>query len=225
MQSRKKRLPDTTDPKVQSLAEELANSLTHGLGLFLSIAGLVILLIKAVNEGTAWHTVSVSLYGASLVVLYLISTIYHCLPQSRAKDVFNILDHCSIYVMIAGCYAPFTLVTLRGGWGWSIMGVAWAMMVLGIVLKVFWFSRTETLGLILYLSMGWLIVVALVPLVQALPLVGFCLLLAGGISFSTGVFFFRADRMRFNHSIWHLFVLAGTACHFLCVFFFVLPKS
>ncbi|MFZ5807056.1 MAG: PAQR family membrane homeostasis protein TrhA [Verrucomicrobiota bacterium] len=207
----------------QTPHEELANSLTHGLGLILSIAGFLALLILASVHATAWHVVSFSIYGASLIMLYAVSTLYHSLPSSKIKTIFNMIDHCAIYVLIAGCYTPFSLVTLRGGWGWSLLGVAWSMAILGILLKILYFEKSERFCLFLYLSMGWVIVIALKPLIENLPMAGFILLLCGGLSYSMGILFFKAEKMPFNHAIWHGCVLIGSACHYFCLFYYVLP--
>jgi len=208
--------------RAQSLGEEIANSVTHGLGALLSIAGLVVLIVAASLRGTAWHIVSCSVFGASLVLLYTSSTLYHALAPNRAKRVFHVLDHSSIYVLIAGTYTPFTLVTLRGPWGWTLFAIVWTLAVLGILFKSFGAHRRPFMSTAVYILMGWCVAVALRPLLAALPWEGFLWLLAGGLSYTAGVAFF-ALRHKYAHSIWHLFVLAGSVCHYVAVYRFVIP--
>jgi len=204
-----------------ALLEEVANSVTHGLGAALSIAGLVVLVMAAAQSGDVWRVVACSVYGASLVLLYLCSTLYHALTHSRAKHVFRILDHASIYVLIAGSYTPFTLVTLRGPWGWSLFGVVWGLAAAGVVMKCFCVEKLPRLSTAVYILMGWCAVAALRPLLQLLPWDGFLWVLAGGIAYTAGVAFF-ASRRAYAHTIWHLFVLAGSACHYWAVYRYVL---
>lgn len=209
----------------QTPQEELANSLTHGLGLILSVAGFVVLIVLASIHATPWHIVSFSIYGACLITLYTVSTLYHSIPISKIKTAFNVIDHCAIYLLIAGCYTPFALVTLRGGWGWSLFGIVWTLAALGILLKVFHFKKSEPFCLFLYLSMGWMIVIALKPLLANLPAQGFWLLLFGGLSYSLGIFFFKAEKMPFNHAVWHGCVLLGSVFHYFCLLNYVLPSK
>jgi hemolysin III len=206
-----------------TLGEELANSITHGVGAALSVAGFLVLVAIAALRGTTSHVVSCAVFGASLVLLYLSSTIYHALTNGPAKRVFRILDHASIYVLIAGSYTPFTLVTLRGVWGWALFGTVWTLAVLGIVFKCFFTGRLHALSTAVYILMGWMAMVAIRPLWQALPWQGFFLLLAGGLFYTLGVTFFTWRR-KYAHAIWHLFVLAGSVCHFLAVYRYVLPR-
>jgi len=205
-----------------TLGEEIANSVTHGVGAALSVLGLVVLVVVAAMRGTAWHIAGCAVYGGSLVLLYLASTLYHALPRGRAKRVFQILDHSSIYLLIAGTYTPFTLVTLRGAWGWWMFGVVWTLAVAGIVFKCFLTGRFQVLSTAAYVAMGWMAVVALRPLLSALPWAGFLWLLAGGAAYTAGIVFF-ASRRRYAHSVWHAFVLAGSICHFVAVYRYVLP--
>ena len=204
--------------------EEIANSITHGVGAALSVAGLVVMVVVAALRGTSWHVVACAVYGASLVLLYLCSTLYHGLANGRAKRLFQILDHSSIYFLIAGTYTPFTLVTLRGAWGWAMFGVIWTLAVVGIVFKCFFIGQWRVLSTTVYVLMGWFAVVAMRPLLQALPWQGFLWLLAGGLFYTVGVVFF-AWRQRYSHTIWHLFVLAGSGCHFFAVYRFVLFQA
>jgi hemolysin III len=205
-----------------TLGEEIANSITHGVGAVLSIAGLVALVVAAALRGTAWHIVTCSVYGASLVLLYLASTLYHALPQGRAKHVFQIIDHSAIYLLIAGTYTPFTLVTLRGAWGWVLFGLVWALAAIGIVFKSLFIGRLAVLSTVVYILMGWCAVIAIRPLLHALPWNAFLWLLAGGLAYTLGVIFFAA-KYPYAHTVWHLCVLAGSACHFVAVWKYVLP--
>jgi hemolysin III len=206
-----------------TLGEEIASSITHGVGAALSVAALVVMVVVAALRGTASHVVGCAIFGSSLILLYLASTLYHALPNGRAKRVFRILDHSTIYVLIAGSYTPFTLVTLRGAWGWWIFGAVWTMAVLGIVFKCFLTGRLNVLSTAAYVAMGWIAVVAVRPLLRALPWHGFLWLLAGGLFYTLGVAFF-AWRWKFAHFVWHLFVLAGSICHFFAVYWYVLPR-
>jgi hemolysin III len=206
-----------------TLGEEVANSVTHGVGAVFSVAGLIVLVIIAALRGTGWHVVACAVYGASLVLLYLSSTLYHALTNGPAKRVFRILDHAAIYVLIAGTYTPFTLVTLRGVWGWALFGIVWTLAVLGIVLKCFFTGRLHVLSTAMYVLMGWMAVVAIRPLSQALPWPGLLWLLAGGVLYTLGVAFF-SQRWKYSHAIWHVFVVAGSVCHFFDVYRYVLPR-
>ncbi len=208
----------------QTVGEEIANSVSHGIGALLSVGALVVLVVAASMRGTASHIVSCAIFGASLVLLYLSSTIYHALTAPRAKRVFQILDHASIYILIAGTYTPFALVTLRGGWGWSLFGVVWGLAVTGTVFKCFGPGKWPWLSTAVYVLMGWTAVVALRPLVAALGWTGFVWLLAGGIFYTSGVAFY-ALRRGYAHAVWHLFVLAGSLCHFVAVYRYVIPRA
>ena len=205
------------------MIEEIANSITCGVGLCLSIAGLVILVVLASAHGDVFRVVSFSIYGASLSLLYMTSLFYHTLQQKRAKHVFEIMDHSAVYVLIAGTYTPFMLVTLRGAWGWSLLGIVWSLAVFGIVFKSFHVKRFKVFSNIVYLAMGWLVVVAIQPMIKTLPFGAIAWLLAGGLLYSFGVLFYAYERLPFGHAVWHLFVLGGSLCHFFSVFFYVLP--
>ncbi|MGB3851963.1 MAG: hemolysin III family protein [Tunicatimonas sp.] len=215
----------TTPPlaKPTSFREEIANSITHGLGAALSIAGLTILVVWAAQYGNVWHVVSVSIYGSSLIVLYLASTLYHSFRQPRVKRIFKVADHAAIYGLIAGTYTPFMLVNLRGPWGWSLFGTIWGLALAGILFKLFFTGRFERVSLVIYLLMGWLCVVAVKPMVAEIATGGLLWLIAGGLSYSLGVVFYRWESLRYHHAIWHVFVLAGSICHFFAVLFYVLP--
>lgn len=207
------------------LGDEIANSITHGIGAVLSAIGLVYLMILAGHRGTAWHIVSCAIYGATLLLLYIFSTLYHALPGQKAKYVFRIFDHSSIYLLIAGTYTPFMLVNLRGPWGWSILAIIWVLAVSGIVFKSVAIGRFAVLSAIIYVLMGWLVIIAIRPLLHAVPWNGFLWLAAGGICYTAGVIFFATDRIRYFHMIWHLFVLAGSACHYMAVMRSVIPVA
>ncbi|WP_439112597.1 PAQR family membrane homeostasis protein TrhA [Hydrogenophaga sp.] len=200
---------------------ERFNSITHLVGAVLAVAGAATLITSASLKGDPWRIVGFSVYGAMLVALYLASTLYHAL-RGRAKNVFQKLDHCSIYLLIAGSYTPFALVSLQGAWGWSLLGVVWALATLGIVQEI-WLARGDrVLSLVIYVLMGWLALVAVVPLWQALGPTGFAWLAAGGALYTLGIAFYANDhRLRHAHGIWHLFVLGGSACHFFTLLIYV----
>lgn len=203
--------------------EELVNSLTHGLGLALCLAGVPLLIVLAALRGGARQIVGVSIYGACLLALYAASTLYHALPGPRAKRFFRFLDHSSIYLLIAGTYTPFTLAVLRGGWGWTLFGLVWGISALGILWKVFFLERLEAVSVALYVAMGWLAVIAIKPLFAALHTGGMLWILAGGLAYTGGLVFFGWKRVPYNHAIWHLFVMAGSLCHYLAVMRYVVP--
>ncbi len=224
----------TTDPDnsttgtptgIYSAAEEIAHATTHGLGLLLSIAGLVVLVVFATIRGNAWHVVSVAVYGATLVVLYAASTFYHALPSPKTKKFFRALDHSAIYLLIAGTYTPFTLVNLRGGWGWTLFGMVWGLATLGVVLEIVAKRRMKVLSLVLYVGLGWLVAIAIKPLLAAVATGGLVLMVAGGLAYTGGVVFYASRRIPFNHAIWHVFVLGGSVCHFFAVLLYVIPPS
>jgi hemolysin III len=207
-----------------STGEEIANSISHGVGAALAVAGLAILVAFASLTGTAWEIVGVSIFGATMVLMYTASTVYHAIPSMRAKKVLRVLDHSGIYLLIAGTYTPFTLANLRGPWGWSLFGVVWALAVAGIVFKALALGRLRVLSVVFYLAMGWLVVIAARPLLAAVAPGGVRLLAAGGLCYTAGIGFYAWRRMPYSHFIWHLFVLAGTTCHFFAVLFFVVPR-
>ena len=204
-------------------AEEIANSTTHGAGFFLSVAALAVMAVFTALRGTVWHVVSCSLYGTTLVLLYLSSTLYHSIPNPRAKRVFKVLDHASIYLLIAGTYTPFALVTLRQSWGWPLFGIIWGLAAAGIILKAFYAHRFRRISTTVYIVMGWLITAAIRALYLNLPREAIWLLVLGGVLYTGGAVFYLQKGIRFFHSIWHLFVLAGSACHFFSVFLYVIP--
>ena len=201
--------------------EELANTITHGIGVGLSITGLVLLVVRAALYGNAWQVVSFSIYGSSLILLYLASTLYHGFRSPRLKEILRIFDHSAIYLLIAGTYTPFLLVTLRGPWGWSLFGVIWGLAILGITFKLIFGPKYDVLSTIFYLLMGWVVIIAIKPLLAALPLGGLLWLVAGGLAYSLGVIFYAWEKLPYHHAIWHGFVLAGSFFHFFAVFFHV----
>jgi hemolysin III len=200
--------------RCQSRQEEIANSISHGIGLVAALAATPMLVLSAVRHGDAGYIVGVSIFAGSMLLLYLASTVYHAWPDGEAKRRLRRIEHAAIFVLIAGTYTPFTLGALRGTWGWALLGTVWGIAAVGIGLTLLERDRLKTL---LYLAMGWLIVVAIVPLWQALGPSGFLWLLAGGLAYTLGVAFFVAKQMRYAHFVWHLFVLAGTACHAVAV--------
>jgi len=203
--------------------EEVANSLTHGIGAGLSVAGLILLVVFAAMYGDVWRVVSFSIYGSSLIILYLSSTLYHSFQKPRVKRVFRILDHTSIYALIAGTYTPFTLVSLRGPWGWTIFGVVWGLALLGIAFKTVFTGRFDIATTAAYVLMGWLGVIAFKEMLIKVPSGGLILLVAGGVVYTAGVIFYIWEKLPYNHAIWHLFVLGGSICHFFAIFLYVLP--
>lgn len=206
----------------QSFGEEIANSITHGIATLLAIAAIPILVVTAVRFGDATAIVSFSIFGASLFILYLASTIYHALPQGRTKHLFGILDHCAIYILIAGTYTPILLVTMGGGWGWSLFGVIWGLALCGVIFKSIYGTRFPMLSNALYLGMGWIVLIAIKPLVASMPVAGLAWLVGGGLAYTIGIVFYIAgSRWLYAHTIWHLFVLTGSLCHFFAVLFYV----
>lgn len=206
--------------------EEVLHSVTHGIGAALGVAALVLMVVGAALEGTATRVVAVSVFGATLVSTYLASTLYHGVsPRRRAKRVLQVLDHCCIYLLIAGTYTPFTLLNLEGAWGWSLFGVVWGLAVLGIVMKTTPLGRHEKLSLAFYLAMGWAVLVAIGPLVETTAPEGLGLLVGGGVAYTAGAGFYAWTGLRYHHVIWHLFVLAGSALHVFAVLFYARPPG
>ncbi|MCC7486907.1 MAG: hemolysin III family protein [Burkholderiales bacterium] len=204
----------------QSLGEEIANSVSHGLGLLAALAGSPVLVVAACQRGGAAGIVGASVFATTMVLLYLASTLFHALPASRGKRVFQILDHSAIYLLIAGTYTPFTLGVLRGNWGWTLFGLVWGLAVIGTVLKALGGVRYTMLSTCVYLAMGWLILIAAGTVWTLVPGWGLFWLLAGGLAYTAGAVFFMAERVRYFHFVWHLFVVAGTACHFVAVLWY-----
>jgi hemolysin III len=203
----------------QSRGEEIANSISHGVGLVAALAASPFLIAHAIRLGDEGFIVGASVFAATMVLLYLASTLYHALPRGKAKRAFQVIEHAAIFLLIAGTYTPFTLGVLRGAWGWTLLGLVWGLAAVGMLLAVVGGVRYRVLRVLLYLGMGWLIVVAIRPLSLRMPLSGLLWLVAGGLAYTVGVAFFAAKQLRYGHFVWHLFVLAGTACHFIAVLF------
>jgi hemolysin III len=204
-----------------SLAEELFNCITHGIGIGLSIAGLAVLAVVAARQNSAWHIVTFTVYGVTLFLLYLASTLYHAFKPTRAKRVFRIFDHASIFLLIAGTYTPFTLVSLKGPVGWALFGIIWTLALLGILQKAISLETKTPASVIIYLAMGWAIVFAFKPLLENVAIEGILLLALGGLAYTAGTIFYSMRRLKFNHGIWHLFVMAGSILHYFAVLFYV----
>ena len=203
--------------RTQSPCEEIANCVSHAVGLLAAVAATPVLVLSAARHGGAPRIAGASVFAAAMVLLYLTSTLYHALPRNRAKQVFQVLDHAAIFLMIAGTYTPFTLGVLRGTWGWTLFGLVWGLALAGVVLTAAGGVRYPKLTTSLYLGMGWLIIIAVKPLWLRMPSEGLLWLSGGGIAYTVGVVFYAAKRVRYFHLIWHLFVIAGTACHFIAV--------
>src|SRR5215213_436005 len=201
-------------------SEEVANSISHGLGLLLAIAAVPILILAAMKAGSAHSLVGVSVFGGTMILLYLASTLYHSLTHEAAKQLFRLFDHTAIFLLFAGTYTPFSLGVLRGPWGWSLLAAVWTLAIVGICLKIRKRTRHSPICIALYVIMGWLAIVAVKPILLLVPVPGILLILAGGLAYTGGLAFFAAHRIRYNHFIWHLFVIAGTACHFFAVLWY-----
>ena len=218
------RARETVRETIYTFGEELAHGLTHGIGALLAIAGLCGLVAKAAVWGHARDITAGAIFGSALVLMYTASTLFHSIPIPATKRVLRIIDHSLIYVLIAGTYTPFTLEVLHGPLGWGLFGFTWGLAVVGIGFKIFTTGRYEALSLVIYLAMGWCGVVAAKPLLHAMQPGGLWLLLAGGLSYSFGVIFYLWERLPYHHAIWHAFVLGGSACHYFCVLFYVIPS-
>ncbi|WP_156288632.1 PAQR family membrane homeostasis protein TrhA [Oceanobacillus salinisoli] len=205
-----------------SKGEEIANAVTHGIGAVLSIVGLVMLVVFSSLYGTVWHIVSFTIFGTTMVLLYTSSTLVHALPQGKAKDLFEIFDHSSIYLFIAGTYTPFTFLVIEGTLGWTLFGIVWGLAVGGIIFKAFFVKKFLFTSTILYVLMGWLVVVGWRQIVENLHMNGVILLVIGGLCYTIGAVFYVWRGFKYHHMVWHIFVLAGTASHYFCVLFYLL---
>lgn len=207
----------------QTTFEEILNAGTHGLGILLGVAALVILIISAAGtHGNAIKIVSSAVYGSTLIIMYLASTLYHSVWHVKAKKYLKVFDHIAIYFLIAGTYTPFMLVAIQGDWGWSLFGVIWGLAFLGLIFKLFFTGRFEFISVMIYVFMGWLVLIAAVPILHDLSRLAIYWLLAGGLSYTFGIIFYCIDhKLYFTHAVWHLFVLAGSACHFFAVLFYI----
>jgi hemolysin III len=211
------------DIHVYSKGEEIANAITHGLGVLLSIVALVLLIVYSSIYGTAWHIVSFTIFGITMLLMYLCSTLLHSLPHGKAKNVFEIFDHSAIYFFIAGTYTPFCFIVLDGWTRWTLFGIVWGIAVGGTVFKSFFVKKYMIVSTLLYIVMGWMIVFAWKPLVNFLEPNGMILLVVGGILYTVGAIFYVWRGFKFHHAIWHLFVMAGSVLHFFCILFYLLP--
>ena len=208
-----------------SPAEERINVASHAVGTVLSVVALVLLVVHASLHGNVWHIVSFSVFGSSLIILYASSTFYHSARTEELRTRLRIVDHATIYILIAGTYTPFTLVTLGGVAGWTIFGVSWGMATVGIILKIFFTGKYDLISTLMYVFMGWIIVFAFEPLVNNLSEEGLFWLVAGGVSYTVGAILYSIGKIKFNHAIFHIFVLLGSICHFISVYFYVLPQA
>ena len=214
-----------SDTQHYSALEEKTNIISHGCGLILSVIALSLMLVRASQYGNVWHIVSVSIFGLSLITLYAASTFYHSAKDPKRRARLRVIDHATIYTLIAGTYTPFTLVVLHGSVGWMVFGVTWAMAITGITLKLFFTGRFNVLSTLMYVFMGWIIVFAITPLIESLSTEGLFWLFAGGVAYTTGAILYSIKKIKFNHAIFHMFVLLGSACHFVSVYFYVLPNA
>ncbi len=211
--------------RIFSLAEEITHSVTHGVGAALSLVGLILLVVRAAQRGDAVQVVSFSIYGVTLVLLYLASTLYHAFRRPRLKRLFKIFDHAAIYLLIAGTYTPFLLVGLRGAWGWTLLVIIWGLALLGVSFKALFIERFQIPSVILYILMGWLSVVFLKDLAANIPLGGLIWLAAGGVLYTVGVIFYALQKIPYMHVVWHFFVLGGSLCHYLAVLLYLAPAQ
>ncbi len=208
-----------------TLGEEIANSITSGIGTALAVAGLIVMVVFAAIHGSVWHVVGVSVFGVTLVLSHLASTLYHAIAPPRAKSVLKVFDHLAIYFLIAGTYTPFTLVNLRGSWGWALLALIWALAIAGVLIKLTSLNNIRGLSTAFYVAMGWVVVLAIKPLIDNVALGGIWLLLAGGISYTLGVAFYAWRSLPYNHMIWHLFIIGGSTLHFFAVLLYVIPLA
>lgn len=223
MSSQQISLKDQVTIRLYSLGEEIVHSITHGIGAGLGVAGLTLLVVLAVWYGNVYQIVSFSIYGATLIILYLASTLYHAFQNPGVKRVFKVIDHASIYLLIAGTYTPFLLVGLKGMWGWTLMVVIWGLAILGISFKVLFIHRYQKLSVLAYVLMGWLSVVMLKELLVNIPLGGLIWLAAGGVAYTVGVIFYALQKIPYMHVVWHIFVLGGSICHYFAVLLYLAP--
>lgn len=207
--------------KKEIIKEETLNVATHALAFGLSVVGLIDLIKLAIEIGSAWHIVSFSIYGSTMAFLFFSSTIYHSIENVRVKKFFQKVDHSAIYLSIAGTYTPIVLGPLRGAWGWSLFGIIWSIAIAGIITKIFFYKKTKMFSTIIYIVMGWLIIFAIKPMIDTIPTGGLILILSGGIFYSVGSIIYSINKIRFNHAIWHVFVVLGSICHYYAIYYFV----
>lgn len=212
-----------------SYQEEIANFISHFVGAILAAAMLTLMIVASVIKGNAWHIVSTAIFGSTMVFLYFSSAMAHSLPKGKSKQTFFIIDQAAIFLLIAGTYTPLALVVLHGAFGWVLFGLQWAMALTGIILKVLKPNRVEAgvdlIGIIIYAIMGWMLLIAIVPIVKALPIMGFIWILIGGACYTFGIVFYRKAKFKYTHLVWHLMVLMGTISHFFAIYFYVIPIS
>jgi hemolysin III len=213
-------MQQTYPQREPSPAEEMANSISHGLGLVASLAAAPVLVLTAMKAGGPPAIFGAAVFAVTMVSLYLASTLYHSLPETRGKAFFRIVDHAAIFLLIAGTYTPFTLGVMRGPWGWTLLGLIWTLAIIGLTLKAVPATRYSRVSIVLYVVMGWLAVIAARPIILQVPLPGILWIVAGGVAYTSGLIFFGMHRLRFHHLIWHLFVLTGTVCHFCAVLWY-----
>lgn len=225
MAAKAKTIKNKTSQRIYSMGEEIANSITHGIGAALSVAGLTLLVFLAAIKGDVFQIVSFSIYGASLVILYLASTLYHSFQNPKVKRVFKIIDHSSIYLLIAGTYTPFLLVGLQDRFGWILLAIIWGLAALGISFKAFFIDRYQKISTLAYVLMGWLGVLMIKGLSENIEIGGLIWLAAGGAAYTLGVIFYALKKIPYMHSIWHLFVLAGSICHFFSIYLYLAPST
>jgi len=199
--------------------EEITNAILHGIGLGLAIAALVILLVLGHSHGNVWHIAAYSIYGSTLIMLYLASTLYHSFPEGKGKNILRIIDHSSIFLLIAGTYTPLTLILLRGNWGWTLFVLVWGIALIGILLKIICLNKLKYVSTLLYLVMGWLVMLVIKPLLAVINKPSLIFLIIGGLLYTSGIFFYSSKKIKYNHAIWHLFVLGGSICHFFTVLY------
>lgn len=203
---------------VYSLREEIANAVTHGLGALFALIGGVVLIVLAALFGDIWKLTGAIVFSSSLILLYVASTLYHAIPHAASKARLKIFDHCAIYLLIAGTYTPFALVGLRGPWGWTLLGLAWSLAIAGCIFKLYFTGRFKLLSTAIYVAMGWMVLIAIEPMLRLLPTWTLGWLLAGGVAYTAGTLFYMSRRLPYAHAIWHGFVLAGSVCHFVAVY-------
>ncbi len=213
---------DMDEPRY-AFGEEVANSITHGIGILLAIIGLVSMVYSAAIHGDTWHLVSCSIFGVTLIFAYTTSTLYHSIPLPRPKKILRVFDHAAIYLLIAGTYTPFALISLRGPWGWSLFGIIWSLAIVGVLGKIFVPKKMAAFSTLLYIAMGWVVIFAAGPMLANVATGGLLLLLAGGLAYTGGVLFYAWERIPYNHMIWHLFVIAGSSLHFFAILLYVIP--
>ncbi|MUK87983.1 hemolysin III family protein [Ornithinibacillus sp. L9] len=211
------------DTHIFSKGEEIANAITHGIGAVLSLAGLVILIVFSSIHGTAWHVVSFTIFGATMFILYMSSTLVHAMPPGKVKDLFEIFDHSSIYFFIAGTYTPFTFIVIQGALGWTMFGIVWGLAIAGTVFKSYFVKKYLFTSTILYVVMGWMVVIGWKQIIDNLNFNGVVLFVIGGLCYTIGAVFYVWRGFKYHHMVWHLFVIAGTTAHFFCVLFYLLP--